>query len=163
VLGPAAVIVHAVDAMSPADRERALFGLMALANRVLVADGGDAGSIETHALVMERAGAYVGIALEARGATEASAAAAVLAEVPVVELFREGYARAAALQSRARLMLKDGWGRGHAKAEELVDVPLRARVRALLLPRPLYVAFADDDESVAAPISARWPRSTRHA
>ena len=150
VLGPKGLIVHGVDAMTPADRERALFGLMALANRVLVADGGDAGSIETHALVMERAGAYVGIALEARGATDGAAAAPILAEVPVVELFREGYARAAALQSRARLMLKEGWGRGHAKSEELIDAPLRARARALLLPRPLYVAFADGEESVAA-------------
>jgi hypothetical protein len=150
VLGPTALIVHAVDAMSSADRERALFGLMALANRVLVADGGDAGSIETHALVMERAGAYVGIALEARGATDGAAVAPILAEVPVVELFREGYARAAALQSRARLMLKDGWGRGHAKAEELIDAPLRARVRAVLLPRPLFVTFAEGEESVAA-------------
>jgi hypothetical protein len=150
VLGPTGLIVHAVDAMTPADRERALFGLMALANRVLVADGGDAGSIETHALVMERAGAYVGIALEARGATDGASAAPVLAEVPVVELFREGYARAAALQSRARLMLKDGWGRGTATAEELIDAPLRARVRALLLPRPLYVAFAEGEEPVAA-------------
>jgi hypothetical protein len=150
VLGPTALIVHAVDAMSSADRERALFGLMSLANRVLVADSGDAGSIETHALVMERAGAYVGIALEARGAKDGAAAARIFAEVPVVELFREGYARAAALQSRARLMMKDGWGRGHAKAEELVDTPLRARVRALLLPRPLYVAFAAGEASVAA-------------
>ena len=65
---------------------RALFGLMALANRVLVADGGDAGSIETHALVIERAGAYVGIALEARGVTDGASAAAVLAEVPVVQV-----------------------------------------------------------------------------
>jgi hypothetical protein len=150
VLGPTGLIVHGVDAMSPADRERALFGLMALANRVLVADGGDAGSIETHALVMERAGAYVGIALEARGANDGAAVAPILAEVPVVELFREGYARAAALQSRARIILKDGWGRGHAKPEELIDVPLRARVRALLLPRPLFVAFAEGEESMAA-------------
>jgi hypothetical protein len=150
VLGPTGLIVHGVDAMSPADRERALFGLMALANRVLVADGGDAGSIATHALVMERAGAYVGVALEARGASDGAAVAPILAEVPVVELFREGYARAAALQSRARLMLKDGWGRGHAKPEELIDVPLRARLRALLLPRPLFVAFAEGEESMAA-------------
>jgi len=104
VLGPTRTIVQAVDAMTPADRERALFGLMALANRVLVADGGDAGSIETHARVMERAGAYVGIALEARGAADGAAAAPILAEVPVVELFREGYARAAALR-RARPVL----------------------------------------------------------
>jgi hypothetical protein len=150
VLGQGGLIVHGVDAMTSADRERALFGLMALANRVLVADGGDAGSVETHAQVIERAGAYVGIALEARGAKDGASVAPVLAEVPVVELFREGYARAAALQTRARVMLKTGWGAAHVKAEELIDAPLRARVRALLLPRPLYVAFGDDDAAIGA-------------
>jgi hypothetical protein len=150
VLGSNALIVHGVDAMTPEDRERVLFGLMALANRVLVADGGDAGSVETHTRVIERAGAYVGLALDARGIRDGAAAAAVLAEVSVVELFREGYALAAGLKNRAGLMLKTGWGLGHAKAEELIDAPLRARVRALLLARPLYVAFADGEESAAA-------------
>lgn len=150
VLGQEGIIVRGVDAMSSADRERALFGLMALANRVLVADGGDAGSIETHTLVIERAGAYVGLALESRGATDGASASPILAEVSIVELFREGYARAATLQTRARLMLKDGWGGGHPKADDLIDAPLRARVRALSIPRPLYVAFAEGEESVAA-------------
>jgi len=150
VFGPSALIVHAVDAMSSEDRERVLFGLMALANRVLVADGADAGSVETHTRVLERAGAYVGLALESRGIRDGAAAAPVLIEVSAVELFREGYALAVALQSRARLMLKTGWGRGAAKAEELIDPPLRARVRALLLARPLYVAFADGEEGAAA-------------
>ncbi len=150
VLGSKALIVHAVDALKPEDRERVLFGLMALANRVLVADGGDAGSVATHTRVIERAGAYVGLALDARGIRDGNAAAPVLAEVSVVELFREGYALAAGLQSRARIMLKSGWGRGHAKAEELIDAPLRARVKALLLARPLYVAFAEGEEAAAA-------------
>ena len=150
VLGSKALIVHGVDAMTPEDRERVLFGLMALANRVLVADGGDAGSVETHTRVIERAGAYVGLALDARGIRDGSAAAPVLSEVSVVELFREGYALAAGLQSRARLMMKTGWGFGHAKAEALIDAPLRARVKALLLARPLYVAFADGEEAAAA-------------
>jgi len=65
--------------------------------------------------------------------------------VPVIELFREGYARAVALASRARLMLKQGWGGGHPKAIDLIDAPLRARVAALLLPRPLFVALIDGD------------------
>ncbi len=150
VLGANALIVHGVDAMAPEARERALFGLMALANRVLVADSGDAGSVETHTRVIERAGSYVGLALDARGIRDGAAAAPVLSEVSVIELFREGYALAAGLQSRARVMLTAGWGLGHAKGEELIDAPLRARVRALLLARPLYVAFADGEEAAAA-------------
>ena len=150
VLESTGLIASGVAAMTPEERERALFALMALANRVLVADGADAGSIEAHVHAIERAGAYVGCALEARGATDGASAAPVLAEVPVIELFREGYARAVALQNRARSMLQAGWGGGHAKAIGLIDVPLRARIAALLLPRPLYVAFGEGEESVDA-------------
>jgi hypothetical protein len=150
VFGPTALIVHAVDGMSSEDRERVLFSLMALANRVLVADGAHAGSVETHTSVLERAGAYVGLALESRGIRDGAAAAPILIEVSAVELFREGYALAVALQNRARIMLKTGWGGGAAKVEELIDPPLRARVRALLLARPLYVAFSDVEEAAAA-------------
>jgi hypothetical protein len=147
VLGSAGLIASGVASMTPEERERALFALMALANRVLVADGADAGSVEAHVHAIERAGAYVGCALEARGARNGASAAPVLAEVPVIELFREGYARAVALQNRVRLMLKKGWGGGHAKASDLIDTPLRARMAALLLPRPLYVALSEGEET----------------
>jgi hypothetical protein len=150
VLDSTGLIASGVEAMSSDERERALFALMALANRVLIADGADAGSIEAHRHALERAGAYVGCALEARGATNGATAAPVLAEVPVIELFREGYARAVQLQSRARRMLKAGWGSDHVKAAELIDPPLRSRIVALLLPRPLYVELAPGDESIAA-------------
>jgi len=121
-----------------------LYGLTALANRVLVADGADAGSIEAHKAMMERTGSYVGIALELRGAREPHAAARVLTDVPAIELFREGYAQAALLQGRAREMLKNGWGQAHPKADQLLDAPLRARVRGLTLARPLYVAASEN-------------------
>src|SRR5262249_45796889 len=97
-------------------------------------------SIEAHARVLERTGAYIGLALESRGATEGRAAGALLAQVSSSELFREGYAQAAALKKRAHLMLQ-GWGGTPAKAMELIDAPLRARVAALLLPRPLYLSL----------------------
>jgi hypothetical protein len=150
VLGTDGLIVRGVDALDPVDRDRVLFGLMALANRVLVADGDDAGSIEAHRRVLERAGSYVGLALEARGIRDASLAAACLSETSAVDLFREGYALAVELQTRARRMLKTGWGDNHPKAVELIDPPLVARLRGLLLPRPLYVAFADGEESLDA-------------
>jgi hypothetical protein len=141
VMGTRGLIAQGVEALPPADRERVLFGLMALANRVLVADGRDAGAVESHVTVLERAAAYVGIALEARGVRSGPAAAPILAGMSAVELFREGYAKAAALQTRAR---------GLAKTEGLIDAPLRARVRALLLPRPLYVGFTEGEETLDA-------------
>jgi len=146
VMRPDTLIVPAVDALGPADRERVLFGLTALANRVLVADGADAGSVDAHKAVMERTGSYVGIALEARGGRDAATAARLLTEFPAVELFREGYALTWALQTRARTMLHEGWGRRHPKADLLLDEPLRSRVRGLMVARPLYVALSEDGE-----------------
>jgi hypothetical protein len=147
VLGPEGSIAPALEAVPAEDRERVLFGLTALANRVLVADHADPGSVETHRRALEKAGGYVGIALAARGAAGPAAAARVLTEVPAIELFREGYAAAAELSSRARRMLRDGWARGPARAVELLDSPLRERMGALLAPRPLYVE-ADPEGSL---------------
>jgi Family of unknown function (DUF6178) len=41
-------------------------------------------------------------------------------------------------------MLATGWGQGYPKAEELLEAPLRARVRGATSPHPLYVGLADD-------------------
>jgi len=147
VLGPRGLIATGVDALPPEARERVLFGLSSLANRVLVADAADAGSIDAHRRVLERAASYVSLALEARGAHDGAHAAPILAEVFAVDLFREGYQQAAALRLRARQVLATGWGGGHAHALDLLDGPLRARVSALLQPRPLYVETAEDGAS----------------
>jgi Family of unknown function (DUF6178) len=144
VLGPRELIVRAVEALPAAERERVLFGLTALANRLLVADAADPGAVETHALAIARGASYAGIALEARGAWDDAAAARVLSEVRAVDLFREGYDRAAELGRRARRMLAHGFGAGHAKALDLLDGPLRLRFAALLAPRPRYVEVDED-------------------
>jgi hypothetical protein len=141
VLGPGDLIVAATASIPDAERERVLFGLGALANRVLVADREDPGSLESHRRVVERVGSYVGLALDARNATEGPAAAQVLVDVPALELFREGYARTQALADRAR--------RGAAKAIDLIDPPLKQRVAALTGPRPLYIETKDDGETRA--------------
>jgi hypothetical protein len=47
-------------------------------------------------------------------------------------------------------MLEDGWGHGHARALDLIDAPLRARIAALLLPRPLFVTFTDGEAEAVA-------------
>ncbi len=146
VLGDAGLIGPAVDRLGDIERERVLFGLTALANRVMVADGGDPGLLDSHAQVFRRAGAYVELALLARGAADSAGAASILASVPAVELFREGYARAAALQSRARLML-DAWGGKHPRAIELIDAPLSERIEALLPTRPLYLSLDTKDDA----------------
>lgn len=140
-LAPAGTILAGLEALPVEERERVLFGLNALVNRVLVADNDDPGSMEGRGRVVARAGSYVGLALEARNAKTGAAAALILSEVSAVDLFREGYAKAADLQARARALSK--W-------IDLIDAPLAASVRALLLPRPLYVALDEADPATGA-------------
>jgi len=150
------VLLPAVDAIEGGARERVLFQFVALANRVLVADVADPGDPLAHKAALETAAGYVTIALEARDATTAARAAAVLAEVPTIELFREGYARAAALGTRARALGTSGWAKAHPRALDLLDPPIRERVEPLLEPRPKtarkvpFASLAEVEEAAAA-------------
>ena len=131
-------LAEALGAFAGAEREEMLFQLASVANHVLVADGADAGDPETHRASIAKAGAYVGIALAARGASTPEGAADALRRATVKELFREGYARAAELQRRALSLVRHGWASGHPRALELLDVPIRPRVLGLLGARPAY-------------------------
>jgi hypothetical protein len=133
-------IVPAIDRLTAEDRERVLAGFNALAHRVLVADGADAGSIDAHRAVMERTGSYVAIGLQLRGAQEPATAAGVLREVAPIELFREGYAQTAELKA---------WARRLEPLDGLLDAPLRARLRGLSQSRPLFVAPGEGDAGAA--------------
>jgi hypothetical protein len=62
-----------------------------------------------------------------------------LEETPLIELFREGYAAVAKLQTRARALVESRWTEGRPRSVDLLDSPIGERVRALLGPRPLYV------------------------
>ncbi len=133
-----AVVAAGFDALDDAARERALFELTALANRVLVADTADTGDPEAHRRALSKAAGYVSIALEVRGARTPEGAAAVLREVPLLELFREGHEQAVALQARLHRLRRTGWASRHPRALELLDAPLRPALMGLLQPRPLY-------------------------
>lgn len=137
-LGGRLVLAKAADRLTGDEREVVLFGVVSLANKILVADVMDAGDPEAHKRAFEKAGSYVDVALEARGVRDPDAAADVLTRVPAVELFREGYARAAALRARAKRVAGEGWASRHSRAFDLLESPIRARVRGLLYPRPLY-------------------------
>jgi len=139
VLPPEDALVRAVDALDGEPRERVLFELLSVANRVLVADAADPGDPTAHRAAMRKAAGHVVLALEARDASSPARAADVLGRVPVIELFREGHAPAVALQRRARALLGGAWTAGQRRALELLDPPIRERIEALLEPRPLYV------------------------
>ncbi len=138
--GTEGTLLHAaLDRMPAAEREAALSGLVALANRVLVADDGDTGEPSAHRRALEKGAGYVVSALEARGAVDPITAAEVLARVPPVELFRETHARLSALQNRVRRLFGGGlWGTNETESLARVDAPLRAKLAGLVQPRPLY-------------------------
>ena len=137
-------LAMATDRLDPALRERVLHETVALANRLLVADGADPGELLHHRAALIRASGYIGIAFQARGADEPAAIADRLAETPVVELFREGWSRAVALQTAARELLSEGWQADHPNVLAALDSPLDAQVAALLEKRPLFVDLESD-------------------
>lgn len=131
-------LAGALDLLADAVRERTLHEIVSVANRLLVSDAEDAGDPAAHRRALNKAAGYSRIALAARGAVDPEAAARVLERVPALELFREGYARAAELQRRAGRLVRRGWPGGREESLELLDWPVGSRVRALLAPRPLY-------------------------
>lgn len=153
-LGESLVLAKAADRLSGDEREIVLFGVVALANKILVADVMDVGDPEAHKRAFEKAASYVDIALETRGARDPDAAADVVTRVPAIELFREGYARAAALSARAKRLTNEGWASRHSRALDMLDAPFRARLRGLLGPQPLY-----HDPELATPSAYRDFRS----
>ena len=137
-LEPGHALVLGLERLTGGCLDRVLFELTAVANKILVADRADTGDLAAHRAAMVRASAYVGIALESRGAPGSADAARILDEVPAVELFREGFARVAELQTRARRFLRDGWPSHHPRAMEALDPPVRPTVGALVERRPLF-------------------------
>jgi hypothetical protein len=128
-----------IDAMADPVRERVLHEIASLANRLLVADAGDSGDPAAHRAALSKAAAFVGVAMMLRGAGEPARAGRLLEEVPLLELFREGYAEVTELQYRARALVRSGWASRDARALELLDSPVLERVRALLEPPPRFV------------------------
>jgi hypothetical protein len=138
-------LVPAIESMPAELRERVLFETVSLANHLLVADGADTGEPVAHRRAMEKAAGYLNVALTARGAAGSREVARLLADGPVVELFREGYARATELARRARELVETAWAAAHPDALTLLDEPIESRMRALLEIRPLYVPLRGTD------------------
>jgi hypothetical protein len=146
---PSRRMVAALARLPEVERERILGEVVAVANRVLVADSADTGDPDCHRGAMRRAASYLEIGLASRGGGSDSDASRLLAETPVLELFREGYRRAAEVQQRARAMVEDGWASAHPAAPDLLDAPLGPALSGLLRPRPMHFDATAESEADA--------------
>jgi hypothetical protein len=144
-LGAAGALVAAIDRLPDEARERVLHELVSVANRLLMADSADPGEPSAHTGALDKAGAYVRIALEHRTLHDPSEVAVALEETLIVELFRQGYALAVELQARAQSLFMRGWPQAERRALALLDSPIRERVEGLLEPRPLHFELPRDE------------------
>lgn len=133
------------DQLPAAEYDLLMHQFGALANRVLVADHLDTGDPDSHQAAARKAAATIGIALAARLAGDGHAVAEVVSRTPLVELFREGYARIETLRQEAHRLLEHGWPATAANGLDLVDPPLRQRLAGLLDQAPLYYQVPQGD------------------
>ncbi len=132
--------------LSSAEHDHLMHQFSALANRVLVADHLDTGDPESHQAAVRKAAATIRIAIAARFASDGRSSGVVVREVPLVELFREGFARVEELQQDSYRLLQDGWPATDARALDLVDPPLRQRLAGLVDRAPLYYQVQQGDD-----------------
>jgi hypothetical protein len=151
VLSPADRLLGGLERLPVARRDDALHELISVANRLLVADSADSGDPEAHRDTLRTAAGYIDIALEVRQAEDPSRVSTLLCDIPLVELFREGYAAAARLQHAARQLVETGWVQAHPRSLELLDSPLRERIEWLISRRPHYLEILEDGRAAARP------------
>ena len=132
------LLVPALGRLDDSRRESAVGEIASLANRVLIADAADTGDPDAHRAAMRRVASYLKVGLGARGARTDADATRIMADSAMIELFREGYHKAVAVQQRARALVDSGWAAAGPEALELLDPPLRPAIAGLLLPRPMY-------------------------
>lgn len=145
VLPQDGVFAQALSRMSASRHERLLHEAISLGNWLLVADGADTGDPAAHRHALRRALGYVTVALEMREPGDPDETCLLLDSVPLLELFREGYAQAGELQRLAHALRERGWAAAHPEALRLVDEPLLGRLRGLFEPRPLYLELRNDE------------------
>lgn len=146
-LGRDALLAEALRDTAQPVRESFLGQLVAVANRVMVADHLDPGDVRSHRAAMRVVTGFVEIALEARRDTPGNEPGQTVTTVPAIELFREGHAPVAALSVRARTLVDRGWPRGERGHLELLDPPLLPRLEGVLLDRPRYLDLEAPDEA----------------
>lgn len=136
---PAGRLAGALSDADPGRAESILRQWIAVASRIVVADGLDTGDPRSLVRAVRKAagGAEIGLAAVEPG-TDPTAA---LDRVAFIEWFRRGHAEIAALKRRAHALLERGWASVHTGALDLLDPPIRPRIEGLLLDRPCWYSL----------------------
>jgi hypothetical protein len=130
VLGDDALLERALAAIDdPAVLARVSSALVALLNRVLVADRVDAADVDRVREVTARARDTLSLALDRLGGGDVVAATALVERAPLVDLFRAGVSLVEPLVARARALDRAG--------------VIEPNLDALLAPRPLFPCGLD--------------------
>ncbi|MFC1833253.1 DUF6178 family protein [Thermodesulfobacteriota bacterium] len=120
-----------------AERDRVVTQLAHLANKVMVADGGDPGVLENLQGSLEKVSGYINMALEDACADDSSVGSALLKYNHVETLFRRGFSLVLKVQREAR-KLADNYQGGI----ENMGYPLAGLIRGLLQKKPIFAANA---------------------
>ncbi|MFH1112369.1 MAG: DUF6178 family protein [Pseudomonadota bacterium] len=115
------------------ENDRLSVELAHLANKVMVADGRDPGSVEELQGSLKKVGGYINIALEEFCEDDATRAAGLLRANHVEFLFRRGFSLILDLRKEAQKLLRDYDG-----GVENVGYPLAGLLKGLLQNRPYY-------------------------
>ena len=112
--------------------------LASLGNRVVVADGMDAGNPECMKAALQKVSSYLTIGLEHLGCRNERAAASRILESRLMLLFRLGYTQVHRLQETARPLLDRTRFRWAGQLFCLAGTPFEEILRGLSRPRPLF-------------------------
>lgn len=118
--------------------EQFCYGLVAVANKVQVADGLELGRPESIRISARKTAGYINIALEELTGMDPTTAINLVRSVHPQHLFQIGYSRVQDLKLRAHKLVRVGWMSKVPAALELLDSPWRQILGGLLKSRPGY-------------------------
>jgi len=119
----------------PEETDRLAMELARLANKVMVADAKDPGSVHDIIATLAKVGGYINLALEHACGADASEGVDLLRSAHVEILFRRGFSLVQDLCSEARQLIERQQG-----GREDLGYPLAELIRGLLKKRPLFAA-----------------------
>ena len=118
--------------------EQFCYGLVAVANKVQVADGLELGHPESIRISARKTAGYINIALEELSGMNLTTATDLVQRVHPQHLFQIGYSRVQDLKLRAHKLVRIGWISKVPDGIELLDSPWRQILGGLLKSRPGY-------------------------